>query len=137
MSESADPIVNALNHPFWDGAAEGRLMMPHCVVTGAAFWPPSPISPFAQGRDVEWRMVAAEGEVLASVVYRRAFQRAFADRLPYGIAMVALDCGPRLQAHVEAPDDAGSPRTSMRVALYFQARPDGRQPLLVAHPITD
>lgn len=130
--ESADPIINHLNRPFWEGAGAGRLVLPHCVATGRAFWPPSPISPFAEGRAVEWRDVAPAGIVLASVVYRRAFQKAFADLLPYGIAMVALDCGPRLQVHVEAPDAPGAPRGGSRVTLAFKPLLPGGAALLVA-----
>jgi uncharacterized OB-fold protein len=131
MSESAQPIVNDLNRPFWDGAEAGRLMLPHCVATGQAFWPPSPISPYPAGRAVEWREVAGQGTVLASVVCRRGFQKAFADLLPYGIAMIALDCGPRLQAHVEAPDAPDAPKAGSRVMLCFKALLEGGPPLLV------
>jgi uncharacterized OB-fold protein len=136
MGENANPIINALNRPFWDGAAEGRLYLPHCVETDAAFWPPSPFSPFAGGLNVEWREVAPEGRVLASVTYRRAFQKAFADLLPYAIAMVALDCGPRMQVHIEQPDAAQSPQAGSRVRLMFKVLLHDGLPLLVAKPIS-
>jgi uncharacterized OB-fold protein len=135
MSEGADPIINDLNRPFWDGAAKGCLMLPYCVATGAAFWPPSSLSPFAAGREVEWREVAAAGTVVACVTYRRPFQKKFAPLLPYGIAMVELDSGPRLQAHVEQPDEAGSPRTGDRVTLAFKALLERDQNLLVARRV--
>ncbi len=134
MSERVDPIVNDLNRPFWAAASEGRLMLPHCVATGAAFWPPSAISPFASGREATWGEVEPEGLVLAIVVYRRTFQKAFADLLPYGIAMVALDCGPRLQVHVEHPDDPGAPVAGSRVRLEFSALLADGPRLLVARP---
>lgn len=136
MVENANPIINALNRPFWDGAAQGRLMLPHCVTTEAAFWPPAPFSPFPAGRAIEWREVEAVGTVLSSVVYRRPFQRAFAALIPYGIAMVALDCGPRLQVHVRAPDSPGAPSAGSRVALRFEALLDRGLSLPVAYPIT-
>lgn len=135
MIESADPTINALNRPFWDGAAAGRLMLPHCAATNTAFWPPSPVSPFAGGSTVEWREVAAIGTVLARVTYRRSFQRAFAELLPYGVAMVALDCGPRLQAHVRAPDEAGAPGPGNRVAVHFETLLTGGPHLPVARAI--
>lgn len=137
MSETADPIVNALNRPFWDGAVEGLFMLPHCMETGNAFWPPSPVSPFPSGRAVEWRPVVAKGTLLASVTYRRPFQQAFAHLLPYGIAMVALDCGPRFQVHVRDPDSPEAPRPGDRVTLRFERLLDGGLPMPVAHPITD
>lgn len=135
MSESVEPLVNDLNRPFWDGAQAGRLMMPHCVSTKAAFWPPSPVSPFRDGRDVHWSEVEPEGIVLASVVYRRPFQKSFADLLPYGIAMIALNCGPRLQAHVVRPDDAGAPRAGSAVRLDFRRLTPSGGLILVAEPL--
>jgi uncharacterized OB-fold protein len=135
MSESVDAIINTLNRPFWNGAAEGRLVLPHCVATATPFWPPSPISPFADGSAVEWREVSATGTVLARVTYRRPFQRTFAGLLPYGIAMVALDCGPRLQAHVRAPDEPGAPGPGDCVTLCFETLLDGGPRLPVARPI--
>jgi len=137
MAESADPIINDLNRPFWDGAAEGRLMLPHCVETGTPFWPPSPVSPFAGGREVDWRTADPRGTVLARTVYRRAFQRAFAHLLPYGIAMVGLDGGPRLLVHIEAPDDAQAPRPGSRVTLRFKVLLEDGRPLLVASALDD
>ncbi len=132
MAESADPIVNQLNLMFWQGAAEGVLMMPHCVATGAAFWPPSPISPFRGGESVEWRAVSPSGTVLARVVYRRAFQQAFAPCLPYGIAMIGLDCGVRLQVHVPRPDEPDAPVVGDRVTIFFDVLLPGGKRLPVA-----
>ncbi|OCC24428.1 hypothetical protein MB02_07580 [Croceicoccus estronivorus] len=137
MPETAEPIINDLNRPFWDAAAEGQLMLPHCADTGVAFWPPAPLSPFLDGGSVVWRPVAAEGYVMARAVYRRAFQQAFAHLLPYGIAMVHLDCGVRLQAHVPAPDMPGSPVTGSRVTIRFDVLLPGGRALPVAHAITD
>jgi len=135
MSDIADPIINALNRPFWDAAAAGTLVLPHCVTTGAAFWPPSPLSPYAAGEDVEWRGVTPVGHIESVVVYRRAFQAAFANRLPYGIALVMLRCGVRLQAHIETPDDYAAPRSGDEVVLRFLPSPTAATPLLVATAI--
>lgn len=136
MSETADPIINDLNRPFWSGAAEGLLCLPHCMATDRAFWPPAPYSPYADGGAVIWREVAATGTVFARVVYRRAFQQAFAPRLPYGIAMVRLDCGVVLQAHVTEPDSPLAAVAGGRVTLRFETLLPGGHALPVAHPIT-
>ncbi|WP_313807460.1 zinc ribbon domain-containing protein [Sphingobium sp.] len=100
MAESIDPVVNALNRPFWDGADEGRLVLPHCVGSGRTFWPPSPASPFTGGA-VDWRAVEPLGRVVTVVTYQRAFQQAFARLIPYAVAQVDV-AGVRLQVHVPA-----------------------------------
>lgn len=134
MAEAADPLVNALNRPFWEGTRDHRLMLPWCVDEARAFWPPAPVSPFTGG-PVEWREAAGDGLVESVVVYRRAFQQSFASLLPYGIALVALDAGPRLLAHVKAPDDPASPRAGMRAMIAFRTLIDGAAPRPVAMPV--
>lgn len=131
---AAHPIVNRLNRPFWDGADAGTLRLPVCRETGRAFWPPSPISPFGDG-GVEWRDVDPAGTVRALAVYRRPFLPAFAALLPYGIALIELDAGPRLQVHVPDPDAADAPRTGDRVTIGFRAvLPGGRSIPILSRP---
>jgi uncharacterized OB-fold protein len=131
MAEDASPIVNALNRPFWNGADLGELRLPHCRDTGAAFWPPSPASPFTGG-PVDWHPCDPLGEVESVVVYRRPFQQAFAALLPYGIALVGLRAGPRLLAHVETPHAPGAPRVGSTVEIRFRRLIEGPHPLPVA-----
>lgn len=119
MADPQAPAINALNRPFWDAASQDILIMPHCIDTGSAFWPPGPISPFTGGA-VDWRRVMPIGEMVGLVTYRRAFQAAFADHMPFGIALVALDAGPRLQVHVPDPDGAAVPRPGDRVRIHFR-----------------
>ncbi len=119
MVESVAPIVNSLNAPFWQGAAEGRLMLPYCTTTNGAFWPPSPASPFVTGGPVEWREAKGDGTVLAVAVYRRPFHPAFTALMPYAIGLVALDAGPRLHVHIANPDAAGAARKGDRVRIAF------------------
>ena len=37
-----DPFADALTQPFWDAAAEGRLVAPRCTVCGTFVLPPQP-----------------------------------------------------------------------------------------------
>jgi uncharacterized OB-fold protein len=127
MAERLAAIANALSQPFWDAAAAGRLCLPFCTTTGRFFWPPSPSSPFATGGEVSWRDTPPEGVVRSLVVYRRAFQQALADRLPYGIALVEVAPGVRLLAHVPDP---GAAAAGDRVRLAFRPLRDGELPVL-------
>ena len=125
MVETVLPVINNLSAPFWRGAAENRLVLPFCSATDRFFWPPSPYSPFATGGAVEWRETSPSGVLRALVVYRRGFQKAFQPALPYGIGLVALDCGVRLQAHLPNVDRA--PAKGARVQLGFAVVAEGGQ----------
>ena len=76
MSETIEPEITDLNRPFWDAAARGELVLPHCIKSGKPFWPPSPLSPFVNRGDVEWRSVAPCAVLHSLVIYRRVFQKA-------------------------------------------------------------
>lgn len=125
---SIAPPVNDLNAPFWEAAARGELLLPHCVASGRAFWPPSPCSPFCGGA-VAWRPAAPAGIVESVVVYRRSFHPAFASLMPYGIAQLALDAGPRLQVHVPGPDAPDAPCAGDRATLVFRRLLAGAPPI--------
>jgi uncharacterized OB-fold protein len=118
--DSATPVLNALNAPFWTAAQAGRLVLPCCVQTGRLFWPPSPFSPFQTGGVVEWRPAAPEGKLLARAIYRRTFLKKFEPLMPYAIGLVELDAGPRLQAFIAHPDGIGAPKAGERVRLRFE-----------------
>lgn len=127
MAERLAPVVNTLSQPFWDAAASGRLCLPFCAATDQAFWPPSPSSPFSTSGEVVWRDIPPEGVVRSLVVYRRAFQQALADRLPYGVALVEVAPGARLLAHVPDP---GAAAAGDRVRLGFRPLREGELPVL-------
>lgn len=123
------PIINELNAAFWEAARAGNLKLPHCGITNRAFWPPSPVSPYAEHAAVEWRSIAPRGTVRAFCVYRRVFLKAFEPLAPFSIALVELEGGARLQAHVSDPLalQAGD-----QVKLGFRVLVDGGPPALTA-----
>jgi len=129
--ETVEAITNSLWAPFHDGAAADRLMLPHCVETDRAFWPPSPTSPYVTHGAMDWRAVEGRGVLVARVTYRRGFQKAFADLLPYGVALVEFQGGVRLQAHISAPDAQDGPIAGAAVRVGFRSLIEGAHPVLV------
>ena len=119
MVEPIAPIINELNAPFWTAAEEGRLVLPLCLTTGRAFWPPSPISPFVSSGATGWSPARGEGVLRALAIYRRVFQKAFEPLTPYGVGLVELDEGPRLHAFVPTQGGADEPKPGDRVRLSF------------------
>jgi uncharacterized OB-fold protein len=127
MSEQIDPEINTLNAPFWDAAAKGTLLLPHCVASGKAFWPPSPLSPFATNGAVDWQPVAPAGTLRSVITYRRGFQKALADLLPYRVGLVELAAGVRLQAYWPGEGRGADPKIGETVRIMFAPLlPEGR-----------
>ena len=136
MGEPISPILNELNAPFWAAAEQGRLVLPQCLTTGRAFWPPSPISPFVPAGATGWSPARGDGVLRALAIYRRVFQKAFEPLLPYGVGLLELDEGPRLQAFLPAPDGPDAVKPGDRVRLTFGALlPDGpKVPMISRRP---
>jgi len=90
-----EPDIDPVSAPYWSALAEGRLTFQACGC-GHRWLPARERCPACLG--TAWvRETAAGGARLVSwVVYHVAYHPAFADRLPYVVAVVELDEGPRL-----------------------------------------
>ena len=73
---------------------------------------------------MEWREVSGHGEIYSFTIVRRAPEPAFESDLPYVVALVQLDEGPRILSTVEA-DDVESIQIGMRVRVHFGPPVDG------------
>jgi uncharacterized OB-fold protein len=78
--ERSEPIPSSLDTPFWEAAADGRLVLPVNPATGRAAW-------FPRG-EAEWRPSEGTGTVQTFTVVHRSFYRDLP--APYVIAVVRL-----------------------------------------------
>lgn len=100
---------------WWEAAARGEFVLPHCDGCGRSHWYPRTICPHCG--DSAIRQIAASGTgTLYSVTVNRM------GPTPFAVAYVELTEGPRLLANIEtdAPDalQIGSP-----VRLRISAEP--------------
>jgi len=86
------PETNPETKPFWDGAAQEKLVIPQCKETGKYIWYPRAISPFTLG-PVEWKEVSGKGKVYTYSAMERA-------NPPYVIAYVQLAEGPKMMTNI-------------------------------------
>lgn len=92
---------------FWAEAAQGRLVFQRCEECGYLRWPAAGVCPECLHRGSAWEEVEPTGTVWSHVVYHRAYAAHLKERVPYGVALVELDCGVRLLTTlVEFADDA-------------------------------
>ena len=101
------PVINDRNRPFWDGAKAGELRMQRCTACGHIRFPISPVCSVCLSDQTEWTSLSGRGEVFAKLVYHRAFNPAWADDVPYNVALIQLEEGPRMYSNVVGtPNDA-------------------------------
>jgi uncharacterized OB-fold protein len=76
--------TDAWSQPFWDAAAQERLILPYCTSCGAFRWPPGPFCPECSAQDVAWTD-AGQGRIYSYTVAPR-----FAESGETAIAVPAL-----------------------------------------------
>ena len=108
------PAITDLNRPYWEGLKEGELRLQHCRHCGAYQYPPESFCYACPSRDLEWKRIGGEGTIYSFIVVHQRYHPAFADRLPYNVAVVELDEGPRLLANVLGIEN-GALEIGMRV----------------------
>jgi hypothetical protein len=60
----------------------------------------SPCSPECLSEDARWETATGEGTIWSLAIYEHPYHQAFASQLPYVVALVELDAGPRMIANI-------------------------------------
>ena len=113
------PAATPLSQPYWDGAREHRVLFQECRVCGANWHPPMPMCPNCHSRGLRVAARGRRGFVSTFTVVHHGTHPAFADQLPYVVAVIELDEGPRIVTNVKkcAPGDVHG---GMRVSIFFE-----------------
>ena len=94
--QAPSPQRDALNTPYWDSLAKGALSFQRCNACQHAWLPARSECPNCLADVWRWMPAAGGAKLISWVVYHMSYHPAFANRLPYTVAVVELDEGPRL-----------------------------------------
>lgn len=94
------PVPSQESLPYWNGLREGKLLMPHCEECGRYWFPPSLYCPHCSSARWSWAETSGRGRIYSYVVYHRVYDPAFAQDVPYAVAVIELEEGPRLYSNV-------------------------------------
>ncbi len=97
------PTPTPITAPYFDGLRRRELVLPRCPRHGWFFYPRSRC-PHCLGDDWEWEELSGRGTVYSYTVDRVGHDPALADRIPFAIALVELDEGPRLVGNIVGCD---------------------------------
>jgi len=106
------PLLNPENQPWFDAAAEGRLLYRHCRACGRAHHPPRTMCPHCHSDHTEWKTSGGRGAVYSSSTLRRGVP------VPYCIAYVSLDEGVTMMTDLVGFGDE-TPAIGTRVQVRF------------------
>jgi uncharacterized OB-fold protein len=113
------PEITPVTQPFWDAAANGKLVVQRCRDCESWVWCPRPACVECGSDQLDWIPVSGRGEIFAFTVIREVVGRAlrgFANDLPYVTAWVDLEEGPRFCSNI-----IGCPVEKVSIGMSVEA----------------
>jgi|tagenome__1003787_1003787.scaffolds.fasta_scaffold17243476_2 uncharacterized OB-fold protein len=100
------PIADGLTQPYWDAAAEGRLLIQRCSACERYQWYPRAHCVACGAADPSFVEAKGTGRLHTFTVLEKTPNPEFQGDLPYVLAVVELDEGVRVSANVVGVDHA-------------------------------
>lgn len=92
------PQPNVETQPFWDAAAEGKLLVKRCESCSEAHYPPRGRCPYCFSDKTVWEATSGKGSLYSFSTMRRV------PTGPYTLAYVTLDAGPSVFTNIVGAD---------------------------------
>ncbi|RPI46614.1 MAG: Zn-ribbon domain-containing OB-fold protein [Betaproteobacteria bacterium] len=101
------PTPDPGTETYWEGTRAHQLRLPHCQDCGQVHFYPRTLCPHCGSARLDWMQGCGRGQVYSFTVVHRPPSSAFKDRVPYVVAIVALEEGPHLMTNIGGcPPDA-------------------------------
>lgn len=94
------PQASPLSQPFWDGCRERRLRLQYCPDSGQWVFYPRALDPHSWSTHLQWRDASGRGTVASFIVVHKPGHPAFREDVPYVVALIDLEEGPRMLSNV-------------------------------------
>ena len=120
------PPASAMSQPFWDAAAEGRLVVQSCEACGHLQHYPRAYCLKCLSEALGWHQCSGRGAIYSYTVVRKAMHPGFAALVPYVYALVELEEGVRMTTNIVhvSPEEV---RCGQRVSVDWSIQlDDGR-----------
>jgi len=104
--------------PYWQAAREHRLALPKCEDCQKFWFPPSRTCPHCLSANFSFQNVSGKGKIFSFVTFHRVYRPAFANDVPYVVALIELDEGPRLLSNIMGVTH-DQVKCEMRVEVVF------------------
>ena len=126
MTDKPLPTPNADTAAFWEGCAAGELRLQRCAACGSAQFPPRALCAACHAPAPAWEKASGRGRIVSHTRVHRPPSAAFKADVPYVVALVALEEGPRIMVNLRGTI-AEAPRIGDAVRIGFDppAGPDG------------
>lgn len=113
------PVVATWARPFWDAARESRLMLQHCDDCGKVIFYPRLSCPHCFSNNLGWQPASGHGTIYSYTVVEANAPSAFANDIPYVVAVIRLEEGVQMLSNV-INCDLAQLRCDMPVEVVFE-----------------
>jgi uncharacterized OB-fold protein len=102
MAEYKKPLPQptAASKPFWEAAKRHELQIQSCDSCGAHIFYPREVCPECLSSHLKWIKVSGKGTVYSYTIAQAPTHHAFAEDVPYVIAIVELAEGPHVTTNI-------------------------------------
>ena len=133
MAEPRRPLPNLKEHDtraFWQATKDGQLRYQRCDACGTVvFYPRSHCTGCLEGT-LTWHTASGRGTVYSFSVVRKAEHPYFRGQVPYAVAWIDLDEGPRILSNIVGIDDPATDiEIGQRVVVEWEIHDDLAIPL--------
>ncbi len=133
MADFKRPLPNLKEHDtreFWQATKDGKLTYQKCDDCGAIVFYPRQHCTSCVGGNLSWHTASGRGTVYTFSVVRKAEHPFFRGQVPYAVAWIDLDEGPRLLSNIIGVDDPANDITvGQRVMVEWEIHDDLALPL--------
>jgi uncharacterized OB-fold protein len=133
MAEFNRPLPNPKEHDtraFWEATKERQLRYQKCEACGTVVFYPRAHCTGCVGGKLAWHTASGRGTVYSFSVVRKAEHPFFRTKVPYAVAWIDLDEGPRILSNVVGvADPARDIKVGQRVTVEWEAHDDVALPL--------
>lgn len=94
------PTLTEDSKPYWEGCKRHELLIQRCEDCGHYRFPPSGLCPKCMSMKTQWARVSGRGKVYSWTIFHYLYHPAFSQDIPYNVAIVELDEGPRMHTNI-------------------------------------
>lgn len=94
------PVVNTWAKPFWDGCAENKLLIQRCSACHQTVFYPRIACPHCSSDRLVWEEASGRGTIYSYTVVENNAPSAFAQDVPYVVAVIRLQEGVQMLSNI-------------------------------------
>lgn len=117
------PTLTEDNRPFWDACRAERLSLQRCASCAHIRYPISRHCPRCLSDEAAWIPLSGRGTIFSYVVFHKAYHAGFKQDVPYNVALIQLEEGPRMYSNI-----VGTPNDQVRIGDAVQVTFDSVTP---------